>query len=68
MIADSEYEHTQRVCYNDGMQFIPVRPNCGSYVKADNNIKINQTDGQPIEPNATCYKCGRVRMIFEGYF
>ncbi|MGK7344995.1 MAG: hypothetical protein ACNS63_04225 [Candidatus Nitrospinota bacterium M3_3B_026] len=65
-----EYESTRRVCYGSedkdpGLAvFVPVCPRCGRYVKADAEIFI----WKPEEPNATCKKCGRVSMYFEGYF
>ncbi len=57
-----EYEGLRRVAYGDeGATFVPVCPKCGRFVKADNTI-------QGVDrPNATCAKCGRVTMLFEGY-
>ena len=50
-------------------QFLRICPNCGRFVKADDSIRTRWIDGQ-IEnaPNATCSKCGRVSMPFEGWF
>jgi uncharacterized Zn finger protein len=66
-----EYENTRRVVYEGGMQFLPICPNCGRYVKADEKLETlynEWTDESKIEsPNATCKKCGRVQMFFEGY-
>ena len=67
-----EYENTRRVAYggdddSDGsMVFVPVCKVCGRYVKADETVKWNEAHG-PAEPNATCKKCGRVGMPFEGF-
>lgn len=65
-----EYENTRRVIYgaeDDCAQYVPVCPTCGRYVKADDNIVINGL-GEPLkQPNATCAKCGRVSMPFEGF-
>ncbi len=50
----------------EGASFIPVCPTCGRFVKADAEIQM-RGDSEVIEPNATCSKCGRVAMLFEGY-
>lgn len=62
------YENTRRVCYEGGAVFVPVCEKCGRFVKADKKIKVNDLSGLKDEPNATCKKCGRVKMIFEGFF
>jgi ribosomal protein L32 len=61
-----EYENLRRVVYESGAVFIPVCPKCGRFVKADNIILINDI-GLKKQPNATCSKCGRIEMPFEGY-
>lgn len=65
-----EYENTRRVRYGDSdmgwATFVPVCTKCGRFVKADPEMRFaNETiaDG----PNATCAKCGRVEMLFEGF-
>ena len=68
-----EYENTRRVGYDlkDGqgtIQFLPVCPNCGRYVKMDSSIKWNEGKGLSNEPNATCKKCGRIRLESEGIY
>lgn len=65
---DCTYENFRRVVYgnkndNGGYVFIPVCPNCGRFVKSDPACFVNDTE----QPNATCKKCGRVRMPDEGY-
>lgn len=65
-----EYQNIKRVCYElpDGegtAYFIPVCPQCGKFVKADNKIRVSHK-GITNEPNATCKKCGRVAMPSEG--
>jgi len=64
-----EYEGMRRVNYDtkddEQMIFVPVCPICGRFVKADDMVIVK--DGH-IQPNATCKKCGRVKMLFEGYF
>lgn len=61
-----DYENLRRVSYGD-MVFIPVCMACGRFVKADATVFFNEETG-PKKPNATCSKCGRIGMIFEGYF
>ena len=62
-----EYEGVHRIVY-DGAWFIPVCTTCGRFVKADDTVTFVGSDEQPAdEPNATCSKCGLVKMIFEGY-
>lgn len=39
-----------------------ICPKCGRYVSPDKATKIPEYQGN--EPNATCKKCGRVRMTF----
>ncbi len=61
-----EFENTRRVQYQSGATFIPKCEKCFRFVKADSSIKIGEvvTD----RPNATCSKCGRTKMIFEGFY
>ncbi len=66
-----EYEGIQRVVYGkgteyDGATFCPVCPNCGRFVKADGVMHFRSQTIAP-GPNATCAKCGRVEMPFEGF-
>jgi len=67
-----EYEGVRRVVYGDRdgyygrATFVPVCPNCGRFVKADAK-KGFQGEGIVDEPDATCSKCGRVQMPFEGF-
>ena len=65
-----EYEHLRRVVYGKdeyaGATFVPVCPNCGRFVKADGSIRF-QNDTIVDEENADCRKCGRVKMLFEGF-
>ena len=62
-----EYENLKRKGYplEDGegtMYFIPVCTNCGRFVKIDSEIYINGLGMLSAEPNATCSKCGRIRL------
>ncbi len=71
----NEYEGMRRVVYGgrfsdegigDGATFVPVCEKCGRFVKADANVTFDH-DGQPKGDTATCKKCGRTTMPFEGY-
>ena len=67
-IPEYTYENTRRISYGDtGASFIPVCPTCGKYVKADETMLGNDMGAVKLESNATCTKCGRVLMPFEGY-
>ncbi len=62
-----EYEGVRRVVYGDGgATFVPVCPKCGRFVKADMRVYIKAT-GLAQGTTATCSKCGRVEMSFEGF-
>lgn len=64
----NEYEEVRRVVYGDeGATFIPVCEKCGRFVKADKEVYFNGLGDLKDEPNATCKKDGRIKMIFEGY-
>lgn len=65
-MTDFEYESARRVCYDGGATFVPVCEKCGRFVKADTQIFEGESGLSP-EPNATCSKCGRTRMLFEGF-
>lgn len=73
-------ELTRRISYDFGgevgrAQFVP-RCRCGRFVKPDAEGRLaarpSRADAFPIiepaEPNATCTRCGRVAMAFEGFF
>lgn len=64
---DFEYTETRRMVYGDGATFLPVCPVCGRYVKADKTVKFNGLEEYVPGANATCSKCGRVEMPFEGF-
>mgnify|MGYP001610076632 CR=1 FL=1 len=62
------YPDLQRVVYGeDGAMFIPVCPLCRRFVRSDKTITFNGEEGPKKQPNATCRRCGRVEMPFEGY-
>ncbi len=52
--------------YDDGATFVPVCSKCGRYVKADESVSTN--DNSVDNPNATCKRCGRTQMVFEGFY
>ena len=62
-----EYPETRRIIYKGGATFVPVCEMCSRYVKADEIILVNGSDGLKDQPNATCKKCGRMKMLFEGF-
>ena len=47
------------------LSFHAVCPNCLEPVETDDSIDIGK-DGYIKQPNATCSKCGRVEMPFDG--
>lgn len=66
-MKDFSYENVKRVVYDGGATFVPVCKRCGQFVAADLKIYTNKIGGLSPKPNATCKKCGRTRMIFEGF-
>ncbi len=62
-----EYPSLRRVVYESGATFVPVCETCGRFVKADKTILINDWTGLKDAPNATCARCGRTKMLFEGF-
>lgn len=73
MNGDGEYENLRRVSYGEAdsetgrAQFVPVCVTCGRFVTADKTIRFGSHTIAP-GPNATCKKCGRTEMLFEGFF
>lgn len=67
MLTDYAYENLRRQTYEGGATFVPVCPVCGRFVKADAEILTNGLGEIKPVPNATCKRCGRVKMIFEGW-
>lgn len=66
----NSYEGMRRVVYGEGeyegATFVPVCPECGRFVKADQTRRFRGGTIAP-GPDATCAKCGRVEMPFEGF-
>lgn len=69
--GEMSYENMARVVYLCGVGenavFVPVCEKCNRFVKADKTIQINEITGLKDESNATCSKCGRTKMLFEGF-
>ena len=63
-----EYENVRRLVYGEDAVFVPVCETCGRFVKADETVLIGEESGLHPGPNATCKKCGRTRMLFEGFY
>lgn len=64
--ADCTYEGARRVVYEHGATFVPVCMNCHRFVKPDEVVYVGDAGLKP-GPNATCKKCGRTEMHFEGF-
>jgi len=65
-----QYKNTLRHIYplGDGegdAYFLPVCQNCGRYVKMDSCVYWNEYNGFKDQTNATCSKCGRVKIDCE---
>jgi ribosomal protein S27E len=65
---ENAYENVRRVVYGEGAQFIPVCEKCGRFVKAPDRILVSEWDGNIKEPEVDCSKCGKSKMIFEGWY
>ena len=65
-MTDYAYEDVRRLVYGEGATFIPVCAGCGRFVRADRTVRMSDAGLMP-GPNATCKKCGRVEMVFEGF-
>ena len=66
MHLDCQYENMGRIQYGGGATFIPVCMTCHRFVKADKAVMVSDGGLRP-GPNATCSKCGRTQMHFEGF-
>jgi len=66
-VYDCAYESVRRIVYGEGATFIPVCETCHRFVKADKKITFHFEGPPKDQPNATCSKCGRTQMHFEGY-
>lgn len=67
-----EYEDMRRIGYGESDDqygkavFVPVCIKCARFVKADKTVRFGEGGLAP-GPNATCRRCGRVEMLFEGF-
>lgn len=67
-----DYVNMRRKVYGDDngwtgdAVFVPVCSICGRFVKADEFVDVGER-GLRKQPNATCSRCGRVEMLFEGF-
>ena len=62
-----EYKNVKRFIYEGGATFVPVCLLCGRFVKADQCVIVHELHGLSKQANATCKKCGRTNMLFEGF-
>ncbi len=63
-----EHYETIRIQYGNGATFIPVCEKCHRFVMADKSIFVNTFTERCIPgTNAICSKCGRTKMLFEGF-
>ena len=60
-------EESMWIGYDGGATFVRVCEQCGRFVKADESVYYNEATGLSKEPNATCLKCGRTHMVFQGF-
>ena len=71
MIEVEVDEKTPMKFYGDDsnvLAFIRLCPDCGRFVKPDDYVLVNGLEEVSKDPNATCSKCGRVTMIFDGWW
>ena len=61
------YEGVRRIQYGEGATFVPVCEKCHRFVKPDKTVEISEILGLSKNSNATCSKCGKTKMIFEGF-
>ena len=67
-----DYVDDRRICYGDEddeigiLVFVPKCLACGRYVKTDEDVSLASTEDNGLT-NATCKKCGRMKMLFEGF-
>ena len=73
-MTEGAYDDVRRIVYGEGATFIAVcagahgeyGEGCGRFVKADRTVRMSDAGLMP-GPNATCKRCGRVEMMFEGF-
>jgi len=62
-----EYTGVRRQRYEGGATFVPICRECFRFVTVDAQITVNGFGELVKQPNATCSKCGRTQMLFEGF-
>jgi len=67
-VYEYEYPNVRRATYTGGACFVPVCIKCCRFVVEDNVIYTNYDGELADQPNATCSRCGRTKMLFEGFF
>jgi hypothetical protein len=67
MFGEPDYEGVRRIQYEGGATFVPVCEKCHRFVKPDKTILTNEIEGLKDKPKATCKRCGRTKMLFEGF-
>ena len=50
------------------LAFVRLCPNCGRFVKPDDEVNVNGLEQLVPGTNANCSKCGRVEMPFDGWW
>lgn len=73
-LPDYSYEGGPWISYDGGALFVRVcgehldgTPGCFRYVKADDFITTSEYSLKD-QANATCSRCGRVKMLFTGFY
>ena len=68
-MSEFEFIEDRRIQYGEeGATFIPRCERCKRYVRAPESVKFNGLGYLVEESNIDCSKCGKTKMIFEGYF
>ncbi len=72
MGGDCMMDMTPVVSYMGGACFARVCPTCGRWVIADAEVTVYGPADEPhyregLHTNATCSRCGRVEMPFQGH-
>jgi len=62
-----EFQNEPYLAYEGGATFVRRCEKCCRFVKADETVQWNDACGLRDQPNATCSKCRRTKMIFIGF-
>ena len=64
----NEYENESLwIRYAGGATFVRVCEKCGRFVKAYKKITLNGLGELTNKNNAHCKKCGKTKMLFQGF-